>query len=106
MVLERGSQFTGHTRLQRLRVEIGGNQGPGVVVPVDVRRCAWARSLGGDAASRFHLSLKADAQVFAGGISLVARIIASVLTLKAAGWLAILQAPRTRGGSTGALRRA
>src|SRR5438874_5825370 len=43
MVLEGSGQFLArHTRLQRLWVEIGGDYGPGIVVPIGVRRRTWA----------------------------------------------------------------
>ena len=43
MVLEGGGQFLArHARLQRLRVEVGGDQREGVVVPIGVRRRARA----------------------------------------------------------------
>ena len=45
MVLQRGGQFlASHARLQlgRFRVEIGRHERPGVMVPIGVRRRAWA----------------------------------------------------------------
>src|SRR3984957_14437773 len=43
MVLERSGQlFPGQARLQRFRVEVGGDQRPRVMMPVGIRRGAWA----------------------------------------------------------------
>src|ERR1700676_1743829 len=63
MVLERDGQlFPGQTRLQRFRVEVGGDQRPGVMMPVGIRRGAWA-----EISRLLHRALAADK--FVGGLA-------------------------------------
>ena len=66
MVLERGGQlFPGQAGLQRFRVEVGGDQRPGVVMPVGIRRGAWA-----EINRLLHCALAADK--FVGGLAQLA----------------------------------
>src|SRR5271165_2678661 len=63
MVLERGGQlFPGQAWLQRFRVEVGGDQRPGVMMPVGVWRGAWA-----EINRLLHRTLPADK--FVGGLA-------------------------------------